>query len=181
MSRIGKLPIALGGVDVKVKGSLVTVKGPRGEATLELPDGIGIEERDGLIHVTRSDDSTGQRSMHGTVRALLSNKVVGVSKGHSITLIVQGKGYQAEMKGIALEMQLGFSHRIVVTVPEGISVDITPGQNTFTLQITGNDRHLVGDFASVLYGIKPVEPYNLIGFRYSDQFVKRKAAKTVVT
>ena len=181
MSRIGKQPIPLDGVSVKVKGSLVTLKGSRGEETLELPDGITVKEKDGSLVVSRRDDTIPQRSIHGTVRALLSNRIVGVSNGHSITLIVQGKGYQAEINGSALDMQVGFSHRMVVSIPQGLSVDITPGQNTFTLKITGNDRHLVGDFASVLYRIKPVEPYNLIGFRYSDQYVKRKAAKTIVT
>lgn len=181
MSRIGKLPIPLDDVKVKVKGSLVTVKGSRGEDTLELPDGIIVKETKGSLKVSRRDDSASQRSLHGTVRALLSNRIVGVSKGHLITMIVQGKGYQAELNGSAIDMQVGFSHRIVVSIPEGISIDITPGQNTFKLKITGNDRHLVGDFASLLYRIKPVEPYNLIGFRYSDQYVKRKAAKTVVT
>jgi large subunit ribosomal protein L6 len=140
-----------------------------------------VKEVEGTLRVSRKDDSQEQKRLHGTIRAQLSNRVTGVSKGHSVTLIVQGKGYQAEVSGSALDMQVGFSHRVVVSIPGGIEVDVTPGQNTFTLKITGNDRHLVGDFASLLYRIKPVEPYNLIGFRYSGQYVKRKAAKTVVS
>jgi large subunit ribosomal protein L6 len=181
MSRIGKLPIPLDDVKIKMKGSLVMLKGSRGEDTFELPDGITVKEKDGSLLVSRRDDTMQQRSMHGTVRALLSNRVIGVSKGHTISMIVQGKGYQAEAAGSALDMQVGFSHRVVVSIPEGLSITVTPGQNTFSLKITGNDRHLVGDFASLLYRIKPVEPYNLIGFRYSDQHVKRKTAKTVAT
>jgi len=116
--------------------------------------------------------------MHGVTRAHIANKVKGVSEGHGITLVVNGKGFSAEVKGRVVEMQLGFSSRMLVEVPEGIKVTVQPGQNTFTLVIAGINKDLVGSFASVLYKIRPVEPYNMIGFRYSDQQVRRKAAKT---
>ncbi len=94
-------------------------------------------------------------------------------------LIVHGKGYQAEVKGRILEMQVGFSHKVLFEIPGGLEIVIKPGQNTFTLTVNGIDKHLVGAFTAELYKIKKVEPYNLIGFRYSDQHVKRKAVKTI--
>ena len=181
MSRIGKLPIFLDGVEVKIQEDLVSVKGKRGEAEYPLPGGITANIEDGIPHVARRDDSPEQRGLHGVTRAELNNRVTGVRDGHRRTLIVQGKGYTAEVKGKALELQIGFSHRIVADIPSGLTVDVKPGQNTFTLEITGNDKHLVGAYASTLYKLRKVEPYNLIGFRYSDQQVKRKAAKSVVS
>lgn len=116
--------------------------------------------------------------MHGVTRAHLANKVKGVSEGHTITLIVNGKGFQGEVNGKILEMQIGLSHKVLMDIPSGIEVKLAQGQNTFTLTITGASRELTGSFASVLYRLRPVEPYNMIGFRYSDQVVRRKAAKT---
>ena len=181
MSRIGRLPIPLEDVKVTVKGSKVTISGPRGKDSYKIPEGISAKVVDDNLVVDRKDDSIAQKRLHGTTRAHLCNRIVGVSKGHSISMIVQGKGYQAEQTGSALDLQVGFSHRVVVSIPEGLSLTIVQGQNTFTVTITGNDRHLVGDFASLLYRIKPVEPYNLIGFRYSKQYVKRKTAKTIIS
>lgn len=181
MSRIGKLPISLDGVEVKIQEGLVSVKGKRGEAEYPLPGGITANIDGGLLHLVRRDDSPEQRRLHGVTRAELNNRVVGVRDGHRRTLIVQGKGYTAEVKGKALELQVGFSHKIVADIPAGLQIEVKPGQNTFTLDISGNDKHLVGAYASTLYKLRKVEPYNLIGFRYSDQQVKRKAAKSVVS
>ena len=181
MSRIGKLPIPLEDVKVTVKGSKVSITGSRGKDSYMLPGGITAKVVDDNLVIHRKDDSIEQKRLHGTTRAHLSNRVTGVSKGHSISMIVQGKGYQAEVVSSSLDLQIGFSHRVVVSIPEGLSLGIVQGQNTFTVTITGNDKHLVGDFASLLYRIKPVEPYNLIGFRYSKQYVKRKTAKTVIS
>lgn len=181
MSRIGKLPIPLDGAKVTLAGSVVTAAGPRGEDSFPLPDGITIEVTGDTMYVHRRDDSQDQRRLHGVARAQLNNRVLGVTRGHTRQLVVQGKGYQAELKGKAVEMQVGFSHRVVASIPEGIEVDIKLGQNTFTLTITGNDKHLVGAFASTLYKVRPVEPYNLIGFRYSDQQIRRKAAKSATS
>ncbi len=181
MSRIGRLPIPLDGVEVKIADGQVSVKGKRGEGSYPLPEGITAKVEGTFLHLSRADDSQSQRRLHGVTRAEVNNRVVGVSKGHSITLIVQGKGYSAEVKPKALDMQIGFSHRVVAALPAGLIVEVKPGQNEFSLTITGNDKHLVGAFASTLYKLRKVEPYNLIGFRYSDQQVKRKAAKSVVT
>lgn len=182
MSRLGNHPIAVPDeVEVSIKGSQVSVKGPRGEMGLSLPDGITADLEDGMLQVSRRDDTRGQKMYHGTYKRHLENLVKGVSTGHAKTLIVNGKGYQAEVKGKVIEMQIGFSHRVLVEVPEGVEVEVKPGQNTFTLDLRSNDKHLVGTFADVLYKLRPVEPYNQIGFRYSDQRVKTKAAKIVTT
>ena len=184
MSRVGKLPVRLPeGVTASVKKKrggprVVTVKGPRGEASMELPEGINVKEDEGSLHVTRSDDSPAQRRFHGMTRAHVANWVKGVSTGHSIVLIVQGKGYQGNVEGRILEMQIGFSHKVLVEIPGGVSVEVRPGQNQFVMELTSNDRHLVGHFASTIYGIRPAEPYNLTGIRYESKPLRRKAAKS---
>lgn len=179
MSRIGRLPVPIPAkVDMAIEDGSVRIKGPLGEMHHALPEGISAVVRDGALQIERDSETTEMRRMHGVTRAHIANKVKGVSEGHGITLVVNGKGFSAEVKGKVVEMQLGFSSRMLVEVPEGIKVTVQPGQNTFTLVITGINKDLVGSFASVLYKIRPVEPYNMIGFRYSDQQVRRKAAKT---
>jgi len=181
MSRIGNLPILLDGIEVKISEGIVSVQGARGKDSYPLPEGITVEVDGSILYVKRLDDSPNQRRLHGVTRAELNNRVVGVRDGHTRTLIVQGKGYTAEVKPKAIDMQIGFSHRVVVAIPEALKIEVQPGQNTFSLKISGNDKHLVGAFASTLYKLRKVEPYNLIGFRYSDQQVKRKAAKSVAS
>lgn len=180
MSRIGRLPIPLPDkVTLSEKKKIITVNGPRGEMTLQIPAGIKVKTEGALVIVSAKDDSKELKMLHGTTRAHLANRIQGVLAGHSKMLIVQGKGFQAEIKGRMLEMQLGFSHKVLFEIPVDLAVEIKAGQNSFTLTITGNDKQLVGAFSSELYKIKKVEPYNLIGFRYSDQHVRRKAAKTI--
>lgn len=182
MSRLGNHPIVVPeGVEVSIKGSKVTVKGPRGEMGIALPNGIKAKMDDGALQVSRRNDTRDQKMYHGTYTRHLRNMVNGVSTGHSKSLIVNGKGYQAEVVGKVIEMQIGFSHKVLVEIPEGVEVEVKPGQNTFTVELRSNDKHLVGAFADVLYKLRPVEPYNMIGFRYSDQRVKTKTAKIVTT
>lgn len=180
MSRIGRLPITVPEkVTVTGKKSVITVKGPKGERNLTIPPGIKVKIGDDEIVLSRKSEARELIKLHGTTRAHLANWVKGVSEGHNKILIVHGKGYQAEVKGRILEMQVGFSHKVLFEIPEGLEIVIKPGQNTFTLTVSGIDKHLVGAFSAELYKIKKVEPYNLIGFRYSDQHVKRKAVKTI--
>lgn len=182
MSRIGRLPIQLpDGVSFSVSKGTTSISGPRGKMTLGIPDGISIKKQDDMVVVTRMDDSREQKRLHGVTRAHLANKIKGVSEGHSIKLIIEGKGYQGSVINKCLEMQIGFSHRVVVELPEGITADVKPGQNQFTLILSGNEKQLVGSIASTIYNIKPVEPYNLTGIRYADRSVRRKAPKAAVT
>ena len=178
MSRIGNHPVSLPEkVTAEVSDGTVRVKGPKGELSIELPEGITTEAGEGTLLLNRRDDSREMKRFHGTFKRHVENMVTGVSQGHRRQLIANGKGYQAEVKGKVVEMQIGFSHKVLAEVPEGIEVEVKPGQNTFSITITGIDKHLVGAFAATLYKLRPVEPYNMIGFRYSDQHVKRKAAK----
>jgi len=181
MSRIGRLPVKLPAkVQLSVEEGAIMVRGPLGEHRMALPDGITLNVDGDVATLARRDDSVEQKRIHGTTRAHLANWVTGLSKGHSKTLLVEGKGYQAEVvNNRILEMQLGFCHKVLFEIPGGIRVTVTPGQNAFTLNVSGSDRHLVGAVASQLYKIKPVEPYNLIGMRYSDQIVRRKTVKTI--
>ncbi len=179
MSRIGKLPIPVPEkVTVTSKKNVITTKGPKGEMNLTVPPGIKVVIGDEIV-LSRKGDTKELAMLHGTTRALLANQIKGVSQGHSKALIVHGKGYQGEVKGKVLEMQLGFSHKVLFEIPGGLEIIIKPGQNTFTITVNGINKHLVGAFCGELYKIKKVEPYNLIGFRYSDQLVKRKAVKTI--
>lgn len=179
MSRIGRLPVPLpDSVTVTREKDLLRIKGPRGEMELVVPGGINVEIGDQIL-ISRESDTRELTRLHGTTRAHLANRVQGVSEGHTRTLEVQGKGYQAEIRGRMLEMQVGFSHKVLFEVPSGLEIEVKPGQNSFTLTVRGNDKQLVGAFSAELYRIKPVEPYNLIGFRYSDQHVRRKAVKTI--
>ena len=179
MSRIGRLPIPIPEkVTVTSKKNVVTVKGSKGEMSLTIPSGIKVKIGDEIV-ISRKSETKELTMLHGTIRAHLANNIKGVSMGHSKILIVHGKGYQAEVKGRILEMQLGFSHKVLFEIPDGLEIVIKPGQNTFTLTVNGISKHLVGAFSGELYKIKKVEPYNLIGFRYSDQHVKRKAVKTI--
>lgn len=179
MSRIGKLPIPIPEkVTVTAEKDLVKVKGPRGEMALTIPEGINVEIGEQIL-VNRDAETKELTRLHGTTRAHLANRVQGVSEGHKRILEVQGKGYQAEVKDRILEMQLGFSHKVLFEIPRGLEIEVKPGQNAFTLTVGGIDKQLVGAFSAELYRVKPVEPYNMIGFRYSDQYVKRKAVKTI--
>ncbi len=180
MSRIGRLPIPVPDkVTVTSKKDLITVKGPKGEMNLTVPTGIKVKIGEDKIVLSRKSETRELSRLHGTTRAHLANRVKGVSEGHNKILLVQGKGYQAEVQGRILEMQLGFSHKVLFEIPDGLEIEIKPGQNSFTLTVSGIDKHLVGAFSAELYKIKKVEPYNLIGFRYSNQYVKRKAVKTI--
>lgn len=180
MSRIGRLPIPLPDkVKLDISDGSVGIKGPLGEHVMSMPEGITVSIVDGQAILERRDDSIEQKRMHGTTRAHLANWVTGLSEGHKKVLLVQGKGYQGEVTGKILEMQLGFCHKVLFEIPAGITVSVLPGQNSFTITVSGSDRHLVGAVASELYKIKPVEPYNLIGLRYSDQQVRRKTVKTI--
>ncbi|MFD2674494.1 50S ribosomal protein L6 [Gulosibacter bifidus] len=175
MSRIGRLPIEIpAGVDIKVDGSEVVVKGSKGELSLEIPSPIEVKVEDGTVTVSRPNDERESRSLHGLIRTLIFNNIIGVTKGYQKELEVVGTGYRVVAKGSNLEFALGFSHPVNVEAPAGITFAVE-GQNKVT--ITGIDKQLVGETAAKIRKIRPPEPYKGKGIRYAGEHVRRKAGK----
>ena len=176
MSRIGKKLIPLpAGVKYKVEGNTVVVEGPKGKVSALIAPGITLETKDGQLHVSRENDS--QAAMHGLTRSLVSNAVLGVTKGWKKELDIVGIGYRAELKGKGtVVFTLGYSHPIEVPLPSGIEVAIDPKQ--LHLTITGIDRQKVGQVAADMRSLRKPDPYKNKGVRYSDEKLKKKAGKT---
>ena len=175
MSRIGKQPIPVpSGVEVKIDGPLVTVKGPKGELTQTFSEILAIAEEDGTLLVTRPDDSRESRSLHGLTRTLLANMVTGVSEGFAKNLEIVGVGYRAAMKGSDLELQLGFSHPVTVVAEPGISFEV-PAPTRITVR--GIDKQRVGQVAADIRKWRKPEPYKGKGIRYEGEYVRRKLGK----
>lgn len=175
MSRIGKMPVAVpNGVDVEIDGALVRVKGQKGELVREFSDRVSFDLTDGTLTVARADDSREARALHGLSRALLANMVSGVAEGFTKALEIHGVGYRAAMKGSAIELQVGFSHPVVVDAPEGITFDV-PEPTRIT--VTGVDKEQVGQVAADIRKIRPPEPYKGKGIRYAGEKIRRKAGK----
>jgi len=176
VSRIGRLPVPIPpGVEVKIEGSRVTVRGPKGELTQEFHPELRITVEDGSVRVYRPNDERQFKALHGLTRALINNMIIGVSKGYSKTLEIHGTGYRAELKGKTLVMNLGFSHPVVVEPPEGITFIVNPKANTVTVE--GIDKQKVGQVAAEIRAWRPVEPYLGKGIRYAGEIVRRKAGK----
>lgn len=176
MSRIGKKPIELPkGVTVSVDGSnLVTVKGPKGSLTQQMPTDIKIDQEGTTVMVTRPSDEKNHRALHGLTRALLNNMVVGTSTGFQKVLEINGVGYRAQKTGRNLTMSLGFSHPVIVEAPEGI--DLNVGERN-TVIVSGSDKQAVGEVAAYIRSLRPPEPYKGKGIKYSDEVIRRKAGK----
>jgi large subunit ribosomal protein L6 len=175
VSRIGKQPIPVpSGVDVKIDGSTVTVKGPKGELSQTFTDILTITNEEGSVVVTRPDESRTARSLHGLTRTLLANMVTGVSEGFSKNLEIVGVGYRAAMKGSDLELQLGFSHPVVVTAEPGIAFEV-PQPTRITVR--GIDKQRVGQVAADIRKWRKPEPYKGKGVRYEGERVRRKLGK----
>jgi large subunit ribosomal protein L6 len=175
MSRIGNKPIELpDGVDIKIDGNHVKVKGSKGELERSFNDRIGIDLEDGVLTVTRPDDERESRALHGLSRALLNNMVVGVSDGFRKELEIQGVGYRATLKGNGIELLVGFSHPVEIEAPEGITFEV-PDQTKIV--ISGIDKEQVGQVAANIRKVRPPEPYKGKGIRYAGEYVRRKAGK----
>jgi large subunit ribosomal protein L6 len=176
MSRIGKQPIEIpSGVDVTVgEDSLVTVKGPRGTLTQRLHPERRIVEEVGVVRVERPSDEGVHRSLHGLTRTLLANMVEGVTKGYEKRLAIVGVGYRVAMKGSDLEIQVGYSHPVVVPAPEGIEFE-TP--TATSIVVRGNDKQQVGEVAANIRKVRRPEPYKGKGIRYENEYVRKKAGK----
>ncbi len=177
MSRIGKTEIKIpGGVTVNVATAAVTVKGPKGELSLDIPEEITVEQNDDALRIERANDSKRVRQLHGTVRSRLSNMVVGTSNGFERILEIQGVGYRAQLQGKNLDLSLGKSHPIVFSPPDG--VELAVDGNTKVI-VKGIDKEKVGAAAAKIRSYSPPEPYKGKGIRYVDEYVRRKAGKTV--
>jgi large subunit ribosomal protein L6 len=176
MSRIGKAPINIpSGVNLDVKESTVKVKGPKGEMSYNLPEGISFERDGDVITIVRANEQKKVRSLHGLSRSIVNNMIVGVSDGFKILLNIEGVGFRAEMKGNRLFLSLGFSHPVLVIPPDGIEF-VTPEQTKVIIQ--GSDRQLVGEVAAKIRKLRKPEPYKGKGIKYDGEYIRRKAGKT---
>jgi large subunit ribosomal protein L6 len=176
MSRIGKQAIEIpSGVDVAVGAdNVVTVTGPRGTLTQAIHPNIKVVVEDGTARVERPDDEGFNRGLHGLSRTLVANMVEGVTKGYEKRLQIIGVGYRAAMKGKDLEIQVGYSHPVVVPQPEGIEFEV-PAPTSIVVR--GNDKQLVGEVAANIRKIRKPEPYKGKGIRYENEYVRKKAGK----
>ena len=176
MSRIGRAPITVpAGVDVKIEGSLITVKGPKGTLTYTYNTALSVEKDGATITVKRPNDEQEMRAIHGLTRTLINNMVVGVQSGYSKKLEIVGVGYRAQKSGKTLTLNLGHSHPIVFQEENGITFDV-PDSNTVI--VNGPDKQVVGQIAAEIRSKRPPEPYLGKGVKYSGEHIRRKAGKT---
>lgn len=175
MSRIGKLPIPVpSGVSANIEGQSITITGPKGSLSLDVADSVSVKEEDGSLVVTRANDESASKALHGLTRSLVNNMVTGVTEGYTKTLELVGTGYRVTAKGQDLEFALGFSHSITVKAPQGITFAVeTP--NKFS--VIGIDKQLVGETAANIRKLRKPEPYKGKGVRYENEVIRRKAGK----
>jgi len=176
MSRVGKLPVVIpAGVDVKINGQEVTVKGPKGTLTQVFHPDMKIEKEENHIIVKRPSDLKKHKALHGLTRTLINNMVVGVTQGYEKKLEINGVGYRAQKQGKKLILNLGYSHPVEIEEPAGITIDV-PAQNQIIVK--GIDKQLVGQIAAVIRSKRPPEPYIGKGIKYVDEVILRKEGKT---
>ena len=175
MSRIGKSPVPVpNGVTVTLDGSRITVKGPKGELSRELPAAMQLSQENGTVVVKRPSDEQQHKALHGLTRTLVANMIDGVTKGYSKTLEISGVGYKAEPRPYGLQLALGYSHQIQFKAPQGIKLT-TP--NPTTVVIEGMSKELVGQVAAEIRGLRKPEPYKGKGVKYQGEQIRRKAGK----
>ena len=177
MSRIGKLPITIpAGVEVSVSaGNEVTVKGPKGTLVKSFSPLMTITVDNGVLTVKRPNEEKHTKQLHGTTRALIASMIEGVTKGFTKQMKIVGIGYRAAVAGQTITLNVGFSHEVKVTAPEGIKVECP---DATTINVSGIDKQIVGQFAANVRAVKVPEPYGGKGIRYVDEFVRRKEGKT---
>jgi large subunit ribosomal protein L6 len=175
MSRVGNAPIPIPkGVEVRVDGRTVAVKGPKGRLTREVHPEIDVQLADGTVVVRRPTDLDRHKALHGLTRALLANMIRGVTEGYKVDLEIQGVGYRAAKQGNALALQLGFSHPVEVAAPEGISFEV-PQPNR--ISVAGIDKELVGQVAARIRAIRRPDAYKGKGIRYAGEHIRLKPGK----
>jgi large subunit ribosomal protein L6 len=176
MSRIGKAPISVPDkVTVSLNGLAVTVKGPKGELSRILPDGVSISQEGNTLQVNPVNDSRRSRERHGLSRTLVANMVEGVSQGFTRKLEIVGVGYRAAVQGKKLVVSAGYSHPVEMVPPEGVTFTV---ENNTTVFVSGADKELVGNEAAKVRAIRPPEPYKGKGIKYEGEKILRKAGKT---
>jgi len=174
MSRIGKLPIAIPkGVEVKLDGDTIHVKGPKGSLQQKIDDTVVVRIDNDTIHVELPEHGRGENKWQGLYRSLIANMVQGVTTGFKKQLELIGVGFRAAVKGTQLDLQLGFSHPTIVDIPDGLTVAVEKS----IITIEGADKQLCGHFAATVRDLRPPEPYQGKGIRYLGEYVRRKAGK----
>lgn len=180
MSRVGKAPINLpAGVTIDIKGSTVTVKGPKGELSQKIDPDMIVKVEDATVTVERPTEQKRHKAMHGLYRALINNMVIGVNEGYKKNMELVGVGYKADAQNNVLELSLGYSHSIFMAMPEEVKVttDTQKGQNP-KVTVEGIDKQLVGAIAAKIKSLRKVEPYKGKGIRFVGEQIRRKAGKT---
>lgn len=176
MSKIGKLPVKIPeGVKIDLSDSAIAVSGPKGKLTQAIRKEINVNVEDDAVIVTRSSNQKFHKSLHGLTRALIQNMVTGVTEGFKIELQMVGIGYRAEMKGKVLELNVGYSHPVLLRPPEGISLEVLFKESKII--VTGADKQLVGQTAAAIRSVRPPEPFKGKGIKYVDEMIRRKAGK----
>lgn len=175
MSRVGRAPITLPkGVELKVSDSTVAVKGPKGNLSVEISPRIAVKVEDGVVTMERPTDHRNDRAQHGLARSLVANAVAGVSGGFQKHLEIQGVGFRCQMKGSALELTVGYSHPVVITPPEGVTIQ---APEPTKISVSGIDKQLVGQVAANIRAVRPPDHYHGKGVRYAGEQVRLKAGK----
>lgn len=175
MSRIGKTPVVLpNGVSAEVRPHLMVIKGPRGELNVPLPSGVKVVSTDTKLVIEKTGTDQILPALHGTLRAILNNAVVGVSQGWKKELELVGVGFRATVSGADLVLTVGFSHPVTISPPEGITLAVKEGK----IVVSGIDKHLVGQVAANIRRIKPPEPYKGKGIKYVGEYIRKKAGKS---
>jgi large subunit ribosomal protein L6 len=175
MSRIGKAPVEVPqGVSVEISGRSVKVTGPKGELTVPVGRGVEVRQDDGSLVLDRASDTPEHKAMHGLTRSLIQNAVTGVTEGFSKTLQIAGVGYRAALQGSDVNLQVGYSHPVLVQPREGVEFEVP---NATTIVVRGIDKQRVGQMAAEIRRVRPPEPYKGKGIRYSDEQIRRKVGK----
>lgn len=176
MSKIGQLPITIpSGVNIEISGRLITVTGPKGSLSFEFRPEVDVENLEGILKVTRKSEKKFTKALHGLTRSQIANMVTGVTEGHKKTLEIVGVGYKASMQGENIQLNVGYSHPVIVEPLKGIELQTLDNK----IIVLGSDKIVVGEMAARIRRIRPPEPYKGKGIKYEGEYIRRKAGKAV--